>query len=155
MLYYGDEVGYINDYSYRDDPSRNYDNRWMHRPVIDWDKNERRHKQGTTEQRIFSGIHKLIKIRSKVAAVGDYKNLVWLATNNKHVAGYLRTREAQRLYCLFNFSDQPVSLSWQLFKEHGSDPKKLWEHWREIEYVVDEMTLRLDGYQFVILETEI
>ena len=33
MLFYGDEVGYTNDYSYLDDEGKSYDNRWMHRPM--------------------------------------------------------------------------------------------------------------------------
>ncbi len=33
MLFYGDELGYTNDYSYLDDPGKSYDNRWMHRPA--------------------------------------------------------------------------------------------------------------------------
>ena len=30
MLFYGDEVGYTNDYSYLVDPGKSYDNRWMY-----------------------------------------------------------------------------------------------------------------------------
>lgn len=41
VLFYGDELGYTNDYSYLDDPGKSYDNRWMHRPVIDWEKNKK------------------------------------------------------------------------------------------------------------------
>ncbi|MFX5656333.1 alpha-amylase, partial [Acinetobacter baumannii] len=36
MLFYGDEAGYTNDYSYLEDEGKSYDNRWMHRPIIDW-----------------------------------------------------------------------------------------------------------------------
>lgn len=38
MLFYGDEIGYTNDYSYLNDPGKSYDNRWMHRPIINWEK---------------------------------------------------------------------------------------------------------------------
>ena len=34
MIFYGDEVGYVNDYTYLDDTGKSYDNRWMHRPVV-------------------------------------------------------------------------------------------------------------------------
>jgi amylosucrase len=44
MIFYGDEVGYTNDYSYLNDPGKSYDNRWMHRPLIDWNKNSLIHK---------------------------------------------------------------------------------------------------------------
>src|SRR4029079_1850909 len=49
MLFYGDEAGYTNDYSYLNDPGKSYDNRWMHRPVIHWDKNEKIDEEGTVE----------------------------------------------------------------------------------------------------------
>ena len=39
IIFYGDEVGYENDYSYLKDAGKSYDNRWMHRPIIDWKKN--------------------------------------------------------------------------------------------------------------------
>ena len=54
MLFYGDEAGYTNDYSYKDDPAKSYDNRWMHRPVINWKKNKRITQEGTVEERIFN-----------------------------------------------------------------------------------------------------
>lgn len=34
--YMGDEVGMTNDHSYRDDPARRHEGRWLHRPVMDW-----------------------------------------------------------------------------------------------------------------------
>ena len=60
MIFYGDETGYTNDYSYLDDAGKSYDNRWMHRPVIDWKKNKNIDKKGTIEQRIFSATQKLL-----------------------------------------------------------------------------------------------
>ncbi len=54
MMFYGDEVGYTNDYSYLNDAGKSYDNRWMHRPLINWNKNKLKDKAGTIENRIFS-----------------------------------------------------------------------------------------------------
>ena len=53
MLFYGDELAYTNDYSYLQDPGKSYDNRWMHRPIMKWEKNEQRKKTGSFENRIF------------------------------------------------------------------------------------------------------
>ena len=33
LIYLGDEVGTLNDYSYRDDPAKVDDSRWVHRPA--------------------------------------------------------------------------------------------------------------------------
>lgn len=156
MIFYGDEAGYINDYSYLEDPSKSYDNRWMHRPVIDWERNKNIRKKGTIEQRVFSATKKLISIRKKLAVVGDYKNLTWLTPHNIHVAGYLRTFEDQKLYCLFNFLDKPAYLTWHVFKEHGVEPSVLFDHWQDKEYRVgyDHEYLMLEPYQFLILEVK-
>ena len=156
MVFYGDELGYINDYSYLEDPGKSYDNRWMHRPVIDWKKNERISEEGTIEYQVFQATKKLIQIRKKLFAIGDYKNLTWMTPHNIHVAGYLRTFEEQKIYCLFNFSDQPSYLTWFAFKEHGAAPHTLYDHWSDKEFEVgyDHQYLVLEPYQFMILEAK-
>jgi amylosucrase len=156
MIFYGDEAGYTNDYSYLDDPGKSYDNRWMHRPLIDWNKNNNINKQGTIEQRIFSATQKLINLRRKIFSVGDYKNLTWLTPHNIHVAGYLRTFEGQKLYCLFNFLDKASYLTWHVFKEHGVDPTVLFDHWQEKDYLVgyDHEYLVIEPYRFLLMEVK-
>jgi amylosucrase len=156
MIFYGDEAGYTNDYSYLNEPGKSYDNRWMHRPVIDWVKNENIAIDGTIEQRIFSGTRKLIDIRKKSAVVGDYKNLTWLSPHNIHVAGFLRTLDEQKLYCVFNFSEQTAFLTWAAFKQHGPVPDELYDHWNERVYSVgyDHEYLIMPPYTFNILEVK-
>jgi amylosucrase len=156
MLFYGDEEGYTNDYSYLHDPGKSYDNRWMHRPVIDWQKNELRKNEGTTEHRVFSSTQKLISIRKKLELLGDYKNLTWLTPHNIHVAGYVRTFENQRLFCVFNFSKETAYLTWFAFKQHGNIPSKMYDHWREKEVTMgpDHEYLIIEPYSFYLLQPE-
>ena len=154
MLFYGDEAGYTNDYSYLEDPGKSYDNRWMHRPVIDWRKNKSIDVEGTLEYRIFSDTQKLIAIRRKLSMVADYKNLTWLSPFNIHVAGFLRTSDETKLYCLFNFSKQVSYLSWAVFKQHGSGANELYDHWQNKAYTVgfDNEHLIIEPYSFCLLE---
>ena len=56
-------------------PAKSYDNRWMHRPVIDWEKNKKINKKGSVEQRIFSATQQLIALRKKLPVVADHSNL--------------------------------------------------------------------------------
>ncbi len=156
MLFYGDEAGYTNDYSYLDEPGKSYDNRWMHRPVIDWVKNENIEIEGTIEQRIFSGTKQLINIRKKLGVVGDYKNITWLSPHNIHVAGFLRTLDEQKLYCVFNFSAQTSFLTWAAFKQHGPSPNRLYDHWSDKFFTVgpDNEYFIMPPYTFNILEVK-
>lgn len=155
MLFYGDEAGYTNDYSYLDDPGKAYDNRWMHRPVIDPIKNKRTAVAGTTENAIFSATQKLIALRKSLPVVADHKNLTWLAPHNRHIAVFLRTGEGQKLYCVFNFSGETTTLPWRAFKEHGTAPDEIFDHWSGGRHHVgaDNEGLVLEPYGFLIATT--
>ena len=157
MLFYGDELGYTNDYSYLDDPGKSYDNRWMHRPLMDWNRNERINIPGSIEEVVFSGTAKLVALRQELPVVADYKNLVWLTSHNIHVAGFLRSADEQKLYCLFNFSPREAFLTWHAFKEHGRTPASLYDHWAGNSHVVgnDQEHLVINPYGFMILEPEL
>ena len=41
LIYYGDEIATLNDYSYMDEEDKKGDNRWLNRPVMDWEKAEK------------------------------------------------------------------------------------------------------------------
>jgi amylosucrase len=156
MLFYGDELGYTNDYSYLEDPGKSYDNRWMHRPVMDWDRIQQIEIRGTTEERIFSGTQKLLQIRRRLPALADLDNLIWLTPQSNHVASFMRIRQEQKLYGLFNFSKEKVFISWYIFKEHGIPAKQLFDHWNQTRYEVgaDQEYLMLDPYSFCLMEAE-
>jgi amylosucrase len=79
LLYYGDELGTINDYSWQNDPIKSHDSRWLHRPRIDWQRAERRHQRGSVEERIFSGLKRLISVRKTVPAFADFNNRTLIA----------------------------------------------------------------------------
>jgi amylosucrase len=154
ILFYGDEQGYINDYSYLKDKDKDYDNRWMHRPLIDWEKNAKASIEGTTEYKIFSLTKKLLSIRKALSVIADKKNLTWLNSNNNKIAGYLRAWENDRLYCIFNFSEVDTNISWYTFKQNGLKPTKLYDHWSEtmINVGYDHQYITLKPYQFYLLE---
>lgn len=154
MIFYGDEAGQLNDYSYLNEEGKSYDNRWMHRPVIDWEKNEKVDKPGTVEHIIFSSTQKLIQIRKKLPVIADKKNLTWLRPHNIHVAGFLRAWDNDRVYCLFNFSKRKQSLTWYAFKENGMRPTRLYDHWSEqyFEVGMDNEYFVLPPHSFFILE---
>jgi amylosucrase len=156
MLFYGDEVGYTNDYSYLADSGKSYDNRWMHRPVIDWNKNAKAEEEDSIEERIFSATQRLIQIRKKLPVIADRKNITWLSPHNIHVAGFLRAYDNERIYCLFNFNRKASYITWHTFKEHGIVPTELYDYWTEKKYKVgsDHEYLVLEPYQFCILEAK-
>lgn len=156
MLFYGDEVGYTNDYNYIHDAGKTYDNRWMHRPLIDWKKNELRKQEGTVEAHIFSSTQRLIAIRKQLTAVADLGNISWMIPHNIHVAGFVRKVAAEKIFCLFNYSNKPAYLTWYALRENGDAPKLLFDHWhqKKIKPGGDHEYLVLEPYGVYILEAK-
>ncbi len=154
MIFYGDELAQLNDYSYLQDEGKSYDNRWMHRPFINWDKAKKINEDGSVEQIVFTSTQKLISLRKKLSVIEDKKNLTWLTPYNIHVAGYLRAFEDKRVYCLYNFSGKEQQLTWYIFKEHGMNPVKLYDYWTEKTITIknDDEYFTIPPYSFFILE---
>jgi len=154
MLFYGDELAYTNDYSYLQDPGKSYDNRWMHRPIMNWERNHKRNEKGSFENRIFSETQKLIATRKSLAVISDTKNVTWMTPHNIHVAGFVRANEDKKLYCLFNYKNTASFVTWYAFKEHGERPTVLHDHWSGQDFKIgnDNEYFVLPPYGFAILE---
>lgn len=113
LLYYGDEIGTLNDDSYLEDPNKMDDNRWVHRPFIDWDKAERRNTPGTIEYEIFSAIKKMISVRKEIEVFSDFNNreLVDVGNPNLFVFNrYSSQRYNEQVLVVANFNNQPQKL---------------------------------------------
>ena len=69
LLYMGDELALRNDRGYLADPERAPDNRWMHRPPMDWTAAGRRHDPATLEGRVFEGLRRMGEVRRSLVAL--------------------------------------------------------------------------------------
>jgi len=110
LLYYGDEIGTLNDFSYLDDKDKAGDARWIHRPQLDWKKAERRSQHGTIEQRLFDGLRRLISVRKNTPAFADFNNRELVETGNGHLFAFLRTNPFElndQVLVIANFDRKP------------------------------------------------
>ena len=114
LLYYGDEIGTINDDSYLQDEHKAHDTRWIHRPRIDWQKADLRHQHGAVEQQIFTGIQKLIAVRKSIPAFADFNNRELIEIENEHIFAFIRyhpERTAEQVLVVANFDAKPQHLN--------------------------------------------
>ncbi len=63
MLYSGDELGQVNDYSYKEDPAKCADSRYIHRGKLQWELAENKNDPTTVQGSIFQTLDRLEKIR--------------------------------------------------------------------------------------------
>lgn len=104
LVYLGDEIGMPNDWSYGDDPEKDGDVRWLHRPRFDWDKCDARTEPGTPEATIFHGLLRLTQMRLNNSALARGETEI-VDPGNDQVLAYFRTSQDQSILCLANFSD--------------------------------------------------
>lgn len=59
IIYSGDEIGQVNDYSYKKDADRTTASRYVHRGKFCWDYEEYRYVAGTVQNKISEGMRKM------------------------------------------------------------------------------------------------
>ena len=111
LIYMGDELGLLNDTSYLDDPPRADDNRWMHRPPMDWEAAARRHDPDTVEGRLWAGPAAADRRPPRDPRDPRPGRVEPIWTGNEHVFGLCREQTGERLLVLGNFTavPQPVA----------------------------------------------
>jgi amylosucrase len=123
LLYLGDEIGTLNDYSFYDDPHKARDSRWTHRPKADWEKYEKRNDPDAIEGRIYQGMRKLIALRKENEAfLGS--NLEIIPTENEHVLAFVRDHAGKRAIVFANFSESPQVLPARMLEQYSIQAKK-------------------------------
>ena len=110
VLYSGDEIAQLNDYSYHDDPDKREDSRYLHRGRFDWALAEKRKDPKTIQGRTFAMLRQLEQIRAREPIFRADAAFYGFDTGSDHVLGVIREREGQRLTALFNFSEEPQIL---------------------------------------------
>lgn len=120
LLYMGDELALRNDRSFVDDPAKADDNRWLHRPAMDWEAAERRHDPSTLEGRVFAGMRRLVEARRTLPVLHAEATATPLATDHPAVFAHARRDLAGRRFLgLANFGDVPASVDARVLADAG------------------------------------
>ncbi len=64
VIWSGDELGQTNDPGWAAEPGHEDDNRWAHRPRLDWDRAAQRADLRTVEGRVYAGVAHLARVRA-------------------------------------------------------------------------------------------
>ena len=126
VLYSGDEVGMLNDYTYHEDPLKWSDSRYLHRGKFPWKDAADRNKAKTRPGKIYKGIQKFLKIRREHRVFDSGADTWIIPTGNDHVLGIGRFYQNEKLVAFFNFSHLPQLIytgESEVFKDAFS-PKK-------------------------------
>lgn len=149
LLFSGDELGLLNDYSYEQDPSKAHDARWVNRiPITDADIATGK-QPGTVNHRVLTGLQKMIHIRKSHAVFGDAATDI-IDAGNQHVFAYRRhNTNGDSLLALVNFSEHEQQLDCGFL---GFQPLDKWNDLiTEQAPSIQHNRLTLAPYQFLWL----
>ena len=151
LLYYGDELGTLNDDSYRDDPYKKGDTRWVHRPSIDWDRAVLRNTPGTVEYEIFSALKRMIAVRKEIDVFADFNNRELIEVGNPHLfvfGRYHLQKQNEQVLVVANFSDKPQHLNLEDLGNWGTQYRSLVDLYRGESPDVFKNSLVIPGFGF-------
>ena len=106
VLRSGDEIGQLNDYTYKADPSRASDPRWLHNGHFNWILARNRADAETIQGRIFNSLEQLESIRASHPVFAPEIPAHTLETWEKSLLALVRETSEEKLICIYNFSDQ-------------------------------------------------
>ncbi|CAL4858900.1 DUF3459 domain-containing protein [Microbacterium sp. MM2322] len=109
MLWLGDEVGQLNDPTFRDDPERRDDARWTHRGQKPRDRYAQKTDAATSAGRIHRDLTKLIAVRHTTPEF-DGADLIGFGVPVPSVVGYQRPGDGAVVLVLANVADEPAHI---------------------------------------------
>ena len=104
VLYSGDEIGMLNDYTYHNNPGKWDDSRFIHRGRFDWELAEKRSARGSVVSEIFSGLAELIRVRKSEDVFRADAAMYAVSAGDDRILGIGRAYGGRTLLGLFNFS---------------------------------------------------
>jgi amylosucrase len=116
LLYMGDEIGLLNDYGFENVTEHAHDNRWLHRPKMDWAV---ANAPSWPEQALLEGVKNIIRRRKNLPELHASVPTRIVQTGVLSVFAYLKQAERRPMVCLVNFSETWTSVPAQLLRGLG------------------------------------
>ena len=109
VIYSGDEVGQLNDYTYHSDPDKQADSRYIHRGAFQWGLAEYRNDPDAYQGKLFQGLRRMEGIRAGEPCFNPDAEVRVEDSGDSRVLALSRRSGGRELVCLFNFSPSFLS----------------------------------------------
>ena len=143
LLYSGDELAQVNDYSYKDDPKKAEDSRYLHRGKFRWDLEDRAHDLSTPEGQVFCGLNALSALRKTNAAFGAGADVWTLDTGDDGLLAIGRYFEGQKIIGVFNFTP------WDKTVTFPHDPGEFADMLTGEPYILRDLAVPAYGFYYL------
>jgi amylosucrase len=105
VVWSGDELALPNDPDWAAEPGHEGDNRWAHRPRLDWDTAARRGDLRTVQARVFQGLAHLARVRGALPQLHAAAVTHVLPHTDDGVLAVVRQHPSGPMVCVYNVTD--------------------------------------------------
>ncbi|MCI8292232.1 MAG: amylosucrase [Hespellia sp.] len=105
VLYSGDEIGQVNDYTYKEDPFKAADSRYIHRGAMNWELAKLASDKTTVQGKLFQHLSQLEQIRRKEKVFISTADTWTIDTWDSSILCIARAYKDEKILGLFNFSE--------------------------------------------------
>jgi amylosucrase len=123
VIWSGDELGTANDPGWAAEDGHETDNRWAHRPRLDWRRAEQRSDRRTVAGRVFSGLAHLARVRAGRPELHASVRSEVLPVDDGGVLATVRRAPTGPMVCLYNLTSESRSYpAWRMADLGLADP---------------------------------
>lgn len=117
MIYAGDEIATLNDYSYEQNEDHVNDNRWVNRPMQNWNLVSKiKTEKNSPSTIVYNGLKKMIRLRKVHTVFADTNNIKIHGCPNEHIFVFQRSHEDESVWVFSNFNEvtETINIGWLL-----------------------------------------
>ncbi len=155
MIYAGDEIATLNDYTFLKDDDKREDSRWVNRPAQNWALVDKIGQNETgPEALVYKKLQQLIAIRKKEEVFADLHPYKLHYVGNEHLLVFERTSDdTTGVLVIVNFDESPHKVEAFFLKKYGYETFETVHDWVSDERIgLKEGHLMLEPYQLVWLK---
>lgn len=120
LVYMGDEIALLNDYAYADDPAHADDSRWLHRPLMDWQRAAGAASGEGPAGRVFEGVRHILARRKATPELHGSNLTVIADTGQDGLFAFIRQSPGSAVICVFNFTESWTTLPREWAQAQGA-----------------------------------
>ncbi len=149
VLWSGDEIAALNDIDWETVPEHVGDNRWAHRPALDWAVVDALAQHpDSPAARVCRGLVAMIRARATLPHLHAGVSAHAVPTTAPAVLGVVRLHPVGTMIGLYNMSEYPQHVPTWWVAAQGLEPQEMWDHlMAAVPQVTERGDLRLRAYQ--------
>ncbi len=151
LIYMGDEIALRNDRDFAADPAHADDNRWLHRPRMDWDAAARRTDATSLEGRVFAIFRRLAEARTALPELRGGASVRMLQQGDDRLFAFVRRhRREAPIWVVANFGDRTMVVNRKALWAHDQMPGQCVLASEGVEMAGTSLTLPSHGWAWLV-----